>query len=362
MKFGFFLMPCHAPSENPTLAFDRDLELIEYAESLGFDEVWIGEHHTAGWETIVAPDIFIAAAAQRTSRIRLGTGVVSLPYHHPFEVAERIAFLDHLTHGRLDFGVGPGLLTTDVEMFGVDPGEVRPMMDESLEIILKLFTEPGPVNYEGTYWTIKDMELMVKPYQLPHPPMAVATMGGEHGTGLAAKHGFKLLAADFFNGLKSEKLAQQWAMLEAMAKPYGRAPRREDWRAAAYVYLAEDEDKALDLIADRATKEQREYFIPLRRRRSDPPLDLDSPLDVRETARNSGWLVTTPDKCVEWLREMDEGSGGLGGLLLIATEWSDWEAWKHSLELFARFVMPEFRGHTAGPTASWQRLLSSRGA
>ncbi len=357
MKFGLFLMPCHAPSENPTLAFDRDLELIEYAESLGFDEVWIGEHHSAGWETIPAPDMFIAAAAQRTSRIRLGTGVVSLPYHHPFEVAERIAFLDHLTHGRLDFGIGPGLLTTDVELFGLSPDENHPMMDESLEIILKLFNEPGPVTYKGKYWTIENMELQIKPYQRPHPPMAVATLGGEHGTGLAAKHGFKLLSADFFNGLNGDKLNRQWSMLNDMAKPHGNTPQREDWRAAAYVYLAENEERGLDLIADRATQEQLDYFIPLRSGYAKTPFDLSKPLEISEVSRTNGWLVSTPDKCVKWLRQLDEETGGIGGLLLIATEWSDWESWKHSLELFARFVIPEFRQHTEGPTASWRRML-----
>ena len=108
MKFGVFMAPFHRVGENPTLALDRDLELIEWLDFLGFDEAYIGEHHSAGWETISSPEIFIAAAAGRTRHIRLGTGVVSLPYHHPYMVASRMVLLDHLTKGRVILGVGPG--------------------------------------------------------------------------------------------------------------------------------------------------------------------------------------------------------------------------------------------------------------
>ena len=144
MKFGFFMMPSHHHTENPTLAFERDLQLIEYAESLGFDEFWVGEHHTGGWETIPAPDIFLAAAATRTKRIRLGTAVINLSYHHPFDVAERMAFLDHLAYGRIMLGCGPGILSPDIKMFGLEPSELRPMMNESLDIIPQAVPGGGP--------------------------------------------------------------------------------------------------------------------------------------------------------------------------------------------------------------------------
>ena len=171
MKFGFFMMPSHSHRENPTLAFERDLGMIEYTESLGFDEFWVGEHHTGGWETIPAPDIFLASAGARTKRIRLGTAVINLSYHHPLDVAERMAFLDHLTYGRVMLGCGPGILAPDVKLFGLDPTELRPMMNESLDIILKLYREDGLISYEGDYWQIKDMEVQVKPYQEPHLPV-----------------------------------------------------------------------------------------------------------------------------------------------------------------------------------------------
>ncbi|HEX2279547.1 MAG TPA: LLM class flavin-dependent oxidoreductase, partial [Candidatus Tectomicrobia bacterium] len=108
MKFGIFMGPFHRVGENPTLAMDRDLELVQWLDYLGFDEAWIGEHHSAGWEIISSPEIFIAAAAERTRHIKLGTGVISLPYHHPFMVANWMVQLDHMTHGRVMMGVGPG--------------------------------------------------------------------------------------------------------------------------------------------------------------------------------------------------------------------------------------------------------------
>src|ERR671938_931975 len=104
LKFGIFMAPFHRINENPTLALERDLQLIEWLDTLGFDEAWIGEHHSGGWETIASPEIFIAAAAQRTRHIRLGTGVLSLPYHHPLLVADRMVLLDHITRGRIMMG------------------------------------------------------------------------------------------------------------------------------------------------------------------------------------------------------------------------------------------------------------------
>src|SRR5262252_10248848 len=118
LKFGIFMAPFHPLGEDPTLALERDLELLQWLDYLGFDEAWIGEHHSAGWEYIASPELFLATAAERTRHIKLGTGVVSLPYHHPMLVAERMAMLDNLTRGRLLFGVGPGALVTDALMFG----------------------------------------------------------------------------------------------------------------------------------------------------------------------------------------------------------------------------------------------------
>src|SRR5437773_5174388 len=146
LQFGIFLAPFHPVGQNPTLALERDLQLIEHLDELGFDEAWIGEHHSAGYEIIASPEVFIGTAAQRTRNIKLGTGVSSLPYHHPLILADRMVLLDHLTRGRIMFGVGPGALPSDAFMMGIDTNRQREMMEESLQAIVALLTSDEPVN------------------------------------------------------------------------------------------------------------------------------------------------------------------------------------------------------------------------
>ena len=171
MKFGIFMAPFHRIPENPTLAMERDLELVQWLDKLGFDEAWIGEHHSAGWEIISSPEIFIAAAAERTRNIKLGTGVISLPYHHPLMVANRMLQLDHMTRGRVMLGVGPGALVSDAYMLGIEPPTQREKMDESLGIILRLFTETGPITYESDWFEMREAVTQLRPYQRPTCPL-----------------------------------------------------------------------------------------------------------------------------------------------------------------------------------------------
>src|SRR5438128_2642591 len=177
MNFGIFMAPFHRIGDNPTYALRRDLELIEFLDHLSYDEAWIGEHHSAGYEIIPSPEVFIAAAAERTRHIRLGTGVCSLPYHHPLILADRMILLDHLTLGRAMFGVGPGALPSDAFMMGIDPLRQREMMDEALEAILALFTADEPVTRECGWFTLRDARLHMRPYTRPHMEMAVVAFG-----------------------------------------------------------------------------------------------------------------------------------------------------------------------------------------
>ena len=202
LKFSFFMMPLHLPIENPSLSFKRDLDWISYAEDLGFDEFWVGEHHSAGWETIPSPEMFLAAASQRTSRIKLGTSMISLPFHHPFHVAERIAFLDHLTEGRTIFGIGRCSLPTDIKLFQIPYQDLQPMMEESLEIITKLLENDEPVTYQGKYWDINDMYLQLKSYQ-PKIPIAIACSGSKNSLEFAGK---KELTYSTFSGTSSRSI------------------------------------------------------------------------------------------------------------------------------------------------------------
>ena len=146
MRFGVFIAPHHPIGEHPTLQFERDLQLIEDLDRLGYDEVWVGEHHSGGWETIGHHEMFLAAAAQRTQRIKLASGVVSLPYHHPYNVAGRAAQLDVLSRGRFILGTGPGALPSDAKTFGIDPVILRDRQDEALAAITALLRTDEPVS------------------------------------------------------------------------------------------------------------------------------------------------------------------------------------------------------------------------
>ena len=159
MKFGIFMAPFHRVGENPTLALERDMQLIEWLDDLGYDEAFIGEHHSAGWEIISSPEIFMAVAAARTKRIMLGSGVVSVPYHHPFHIANRFALLDQLTRGRVMLGCGPGALPSDAYMLGIETTTQRDRMVEGLQAIMRLFNEEGNISIDGSYFKMHEAHL-----------------------------------------------------------------------------------------------------------------------------------------------------------------------------------------------------------
>ncbi len=193
LRAGIFLAPFHPVDEHPTLAIERDFQLIEHLDRLGYDEAWVGEHHSAGYEIIASPELFIAAAAERTRRIRLGTGVVSLPYHHPYIVADRMQQLDHQTRGRAMFGVGPGALPSDAVMLGIDPLRQRDMQDEALSVILPLL-QGETVTHKSDWFTLVDARLQLRPWSRPHIEMAAAAMVSPSGPKLAGKYGMGLLS------------------------------------------------------------------------------------------------------------------------------------------------------------------------
>ncbi len=359
MKFGFFMMPSHPHTENPTLAFEQDLELIEYAESLGLDEVWVGEHHSGGWETIPAPDIFLAAAATRTKRIRLGTAVINLPYHHPFHVAERIAFLDHLAYGRIMLGCGPGVLAPDVKLFGINPTELRPMMNESLDIILQLYRTDEPVSYQGQYWQIENMALQVRSFQQPHVPIFLVSSGSGNSIRVAAERGLPVISGAFtIPGVMD--LNQQWQLYEQEANNAGHTVSRDDWRLGNVpVYVAESMEQAKADVAEGAMREAREYFFHsgLKTTYEAYPGQPASEITFDQVAAQRGWIIGDPDHCVQRIRELQDATGGFGGLLMLSIDWTSKEKWYRSLELFSRYVMPQFKGTLTGIQSSYQRMV-----
>ena len=248
MKFGSFLGPFHRVGENPTLALDRDLELVEWMDNLGYDEVWVGEHHSAGWEIISSPEVFLAAASQRTRYIKLGTGVVSLPYHHPLMVANRMVQLDHMSRGRALFGVGPGALPGDAYMMGIPHEKQRERMDESLSIIMRLFNETEPITYKSDWFELNEGMLQLRPYQQPHMPIAVASIQTPAGVALAGKHGASVLTITVPRDPSAgpSDLKGLWAIAEESAAEHGQTMDRNEWRLVLPTHLAETRKEALD--------------------------------------------------------------------------------------------------------------------
>ena len=360
MKFGVFMGPFHRVGENPTLAIDRDLELVQWLDYLGFDEAWIGEHHSAGWEIISSPEIFIAAAAERTRYIKLGTGVISLPYHHPLMVANWMVQLDHMTHGRVMMGVGPGALPSDAYMMGIDHTVQRPRMDEALGVILRLFTETEPITYKSDWFELREALLQLRPYQRPYMPVAVASVQSPAGVVLAGKYGAAVLTItvprDPSTNNESD-LRNLWAIAEESAAEHGQEVRREDWRLVLPVHLAETRQEARAEARLGAGRYLREYSEGTNGRR---PV-FDGPLDkVIDFMADAGfWIVGTPDDCVAGIKRLEERSGGYGGLLVQTVDWAPRDKMLHSYELLARYVMPQFQGSVASTAAS-NRWASER--
>jgi limonene 1,2-monooxygenase len=204
LRHGAFLPPIHPIDENPTLCLERDLELIEVLDHLDFQEAWIGEHHSSGFETISSPELFIAVAAERTRHIRLGTGVISLPYHNPLMAANRLVQLDHMTRGRLMCGFGPGLLASDALMLGIDPNVQRDRLAEGLDVLLRLFR--GETVTETSEWyALDNARLHLLPYTHPYPEVAVASAVTPSGGRLAGRYGLGMLcvAADRGSGFNA---------------------------------------------------------------------------------------------------------------------------------------------------------------
>ncbi len=349
MKFGIFLGPFHRVGENPTLAIDRDLELVQWLDYLGYDEAWIGEHHSAGWETISSPEIFIGIAADRTRHIKLGTGVISLPYHHPLMVANRMVQLDHMTHGRVMFGVGPGALPGDAYMMGIDPTTQREKMDEAFGIVLRLFTETEPITYKSDWFELNEAMLQLRPYTRPHMPIAVASVQSPSGVALAGKYGASVLTITVPrdpSATGGTNLKFLWDVAEESAAEHNQTVDRFDWRLTVPVHLAESREKAFEEARLGAGRFLREYTEGTNGRKA----AFDGPLEevIDHMAETNSWIIGTPDDCIEGILKLEEQSGGFGGFLVQAIDWAPRDRILNSFELLARYVMPRFQNSLVG--------------
>jgi len=351
LRFGAFLAPYHDPQENPTLALERDLDLIVHLDRLAFDEAWVGEHHSTGWETIASPEMFLAVAAERTRHIRLGTGAVSLPYHHPLMVADRIVQLDHLTRGRINFGVGPGGHLTDAMMLGIEPSRLRDMQAEALGVIVRLFTELEPFTYVSDWFALHDAVLQLRPFQRPHPPIATTSMESPGGMQLAGRFGAGVLSLAVSRGPRGPiDLAAHWAIAEEAAAEAGRNVDRAEWRLVVPIHLAETKSEAVESVRAGAGRFLLDYVEGTTGR----PRPVEGPYEkvVDQMMDLGAWVIGTPDDAVRVIEQLQERSGGFGGVLVFGQEWGGPDATRRSYELLARHVMPRFQGALDGLEAS----------
>lgn len=356
MDFGIFLAPFHPIRENPALSLRRDFELIEWLDELGYDEAWIGEHHSAGYEIIASPELFIAAAAERTRRIRLGTGVCSLPYHHPLMLADRITQLDYQTRGRAMFGVGPGALPSDAFMMGIDPLRQRDMMDEAITAIVALL-RGETVTMETDWFKLREARLQLRPYSKPHIEMAVASQVSPAGARAAGKHGLGLLSIGATSTGGFNALASNWAICEEKAAEHGQRVDRGKWRLVGPMHIAD--------TAEQARKDVRfglEAWLDYFRRVAALPLAPEGSIDDAVDAMNrTGFTVIgTVDDAIAQIERLREQSGGFGCYLFMAHEWADRAATRRSYELFARYVMPRFQGTLEGLRSSNEWAAANR--
>lgn len=342
LRFGAFLAPHHPIGEHPHLLFRRDLALARHLDELGYDEFWCGEHHSGGWETIGSPEMFLAAAGENTKRIRLGTGVVSLPYHHPFNVAQRIVQLDHMTGGRAMLGVGPGALPSDAFMLGIEPATQRDRMDEALGIIIKLLRSDEPISYEGEWFTLRNAFLQIKPMQEDLPIVAASTLSPA-GMKAAGKYdiGVISVASNSAEGLAA--LPTQWGFGETYAREHGNVLDRAKWRINMPWHIAPTKEQAIREVAEGVKRWHNEYNVDILGRpganRAEDAVAFATAMD-----RNGGAIFGTPEDAVAAIERLQKVSGGFGVLLAFAHDWADREATFRSYELFARYVIPRVQG------------------
>jgi limonene 1,2-monooxygenase len=352
LKNGIFLAPFHPVDEDPTLAIQRDMELIEHLDRLGYEEAWIGEHHSAGFEIIPSPELFIAAVAERTKRIKLGTGVVSLPYHNPLMAANRIIQLDHQTKGRVMFGVGPGLLPSDAFSMGIDPSTQRDRMVEAIEVILRLW-KGERVTHKTDWFTLQDATCQLLPFSDPHPEICVASSVTPSGGKLAGKHGFGMLCVAATQAGGYDALAINWEIANKTAAENGRTMDPSRLRLVGPVHIAETREKAFENVKFGLEKWQG-YFSGISAVAGREGTENQS---AQQMVENGVAVIGTPDDAVAQIRRLQKKQGDFGVFLQLAHNWADFENTKKSYEMWQRYVTPVINGaNTARETAlNWAK-------
>lgn len=360
MKLGLFGMPLHPPTRPTAETYEEDADRIIHADQVGFDEAWIGEHMSCTTEPISAPMMFLASLIHRTKNIRFGTGVIALPNHHPAVVAAEVSQFDHLSRGRMMFGIGPGGLASDMELFDVLDGAYRTeRMMESIDTILKLWSQDPPYNIEGKHWKIKLSETVMpdlgvgfipKPFQQPHPPIMMTAMSPfSDSVKTAAIRGWGPMSANF---CPEYVIASHWKKYLEGCEVAGRAVSGENWRVARNIVVARSDSEALDRMMD-PNGSNYYYFeylwkvllaVNYTAVMKDDPKQPDDQVTVEQLIK-SMVIYGSPKTVTEKLLAFRERTGPFGGLLMAAMDGSganrsrEWE----SMTLLSQEVMPALR-------------------
>jgi limonene 1,2-monooxygenase len=359
LGFGAFLAPHHPIGEHPMLQFRRDLDLVEHLDALGYDEFWCGEHHSSGWEMIGSPEMFLAAAGERSQRIKLATGVVSLPYHHPFNVAQRMVQLDYMTGGRVIFGSGPGALASDAHTLGIDPMVLRDRQDEAIGVIRRLMRGER-LTITSDWFTLQDAALQLLPLQ-EEMPCAVASQISPSGMTLAGKHGIGIISIGSLSEEGLNALATQWSFAETAAAEHGQTVDRRNWRVLMSWHIAETREQARAEARDGLFRHNNEYITATLQR---PGARVFKTPDeaVDKTAFVPGAVATigTPDDLVARIKSVLEISGGFGTVVGFVHDWANPENTRRSWDMVARYVVPQINGYLAGLRTSREFVATNR--
>lgn len=348
LRVGIFLAPFHALDEDTTLAMDRDFELVQFLEKLDYEEAWFGEHHSGGVELYGCPELFIATAAERTQRIKLGTGVISLPYHNPLAVAGRMVQLDHQTRGRAMFGFGPGILNSDAQMMGIKAATQRDRMNEAVDVIIRLLN--GEVVTQSSDWfELNGARLHIQPYSRPMPHVAVTSTVTPNGATVAGRHGLGMLCVAAASDAGYSVLDSNWAAACNMAKTHSQTMNKSELRLVAPFHVAETRQQAIDDMAYGYEK----FCDYVYQTSPDGPASLGLGT-VEEMIESRATLIGSPDDALEQLERYWDKADGFGTMLFLAHNWANFEATKKSYELIARYVLPKFRGSNDWRAASYK--------
>ena len=361
MQFGVFIPPHHVPTNyNPTLALQQDIEIVKLLDNIGYDEAWFGEHHSGGVELINDPMLFIAHVAPQTRNLRLGTGVVSLPYHNPLWVADKLALLDHLTRGRVILGVGPGALASDAAMIGIKPSEQRDALDFDMDVLMHLLTSDEPISVETSRYKLVEARLQLDFYQDPHPPIVAAAVVSPSGPRIAGKHGLGLISIGATMKAGVDVLAMHWDVLEARAKEFKQKADRDAWRIVNIMHLAKTKDQAIKDI-QHGLKDWCEYIKYTAAAPQIQVSDNDISGYLEWIGDNASVVIGTYKDAIEHIESLIEiSNGGFGNFLLFDHNWRELEKKKQHYELFANYVIPHFKKTNLKMKSSEQALRQIR--